>query len=103
METIEHWIAVNEHGDRAASFDSAEDAVSTLIDAHGGAAFRTVKFSTAMELPTALEAAPVEILEADGDEAEVDLEEETGGEDEEGAPVEVHVPAEHSAAAEVAA
>ena len=79
-EHIEHWLAVNDQGDRMTSFDGPEDAVAALIDKHGGAAFRTVKFSTLMDLPTAVEADPIiEITAEDGDETTIEIEEEDEG------------------------
>jgi hypothetical protein len=104
-----HWLAVNDQGDRALSFESPEDAVSLLIDEHGDAAFRTVKLNVTMALPTAVEADHVEITAQDGDESEVDIEEENEGaelpaaEDDDEAPTAVHVPAEQSAPAAVTA
>lgn len=83
MENFEHWLAVNEHGDCAISFDSAEDAVAILVDEHGGSAYRTARIAVAMALPVALEADEIELGE---DEDGVEIEEGEDGEFEEEAP-----------------
>jgi hypothetical protein len=68
-EDIEFWLAVNDEGNRAVSFDSAEDAITALVDKEGGAAVRTVKMMVSMALPTAVEADPLEVSEeADSDQ-----------------------------------
>jgi hypothetical protein len=65
-EDIELWLAVNDQGDRAISFDGSREAIAELVDEHGGAAVRTVKMTVSMALPTAVEAEPIEVLDEAG-------------------------------------
>jgi hypothetical protein len=75
-EDIELWLAVNDEGSRAVSFDSAEDAISTLVSECGGAAVRTVKMVVSTTLPLAFEAEPLEIIEeVDAQDTETAIEE----------------------------
>jgi len=66
-EEIEFWLAVNDKGHKAVSFDGAADAISALVEEHGGAAVRTVKMSVLMALPTAVEADRLEVTDEDAD------------------------------------
>jgi hypothetical protein len=72
---IELWLAVNDEGSHAVSFDGAKDAIATLLDEHGGAAVRTVKMSVSVELPPSLEVDHIEIVKEDGDEAKIEIDE----------------------------
>jgi hypothetical protein len=75
-QDIELWLAVNDEGSRATSFDGAADAISTLIAECGGAAVRTVRLLVSMPLPTAVEVEPIEVFEEiDAGEAEASIEE----------------------------
>jgi hypothetical protein len=56
-QDIEFWLAVNDAGDSAVSFEGAEDAIATVVDAYSGAAIRTVRMTVSMALPIAYEAA----------------------------------------------
>ena len=82
-EDIELWLAVNDEGSRAVSFDGAADAIASLVDEHGGAAVRTVKLTVSMALPTAVEAEPLEV----SDEADAAQDIETAIEEVEEAAV----------------
>jgi hypothetical protein len=64
-EEIEFWLAVNDEGQKAVSFDGAADAIGSLVGEHGGAAIRTVKMTVAMALPTAVEADRLEVTDED--------------------------------------
>jgi len=66
-EEIEFWLAVNDEGHKAVSFDGAADAIASLVDEHGGAAVRTVKMTLVMALPTAVEADRLEVTDEDVD------------------------------------
>jgi hypothetical protein len=82
-EDIQFWLAVNDEGARAVSFDSAADAIATLVDQCGGAAVRTVEMTVSMALPTAVEAEPLEV----SDEADAAQDIETAIEEVEEAAV----------------
>jgi hypothetical protein len=71
-EEIEFWLAVNDEGHKAVSFDGAADAIGSLVDEHGGAAIRTVKMTVAMALPTAVEAERLEVTDEDLDAGNVE-------------------------------
>jgi hypothetical protein len=71
-EEIEFWLAVNDEGSRAVSFDGAGDAITSLVGEHGGAAVRTVKLTVSMALPTAVEAERLEVTEEDADAGNVE-------------------------------
>lgn len=64
-EDIEFWLAVNDEGHRAVSFDGAAEAIASLVDEHGGAAVRTVRMMVSMALPTAVDAEPLEVTDED--------------------------------------
>jgi hypothetical protein len=66
-EVIELWLAVNDEGHRAVSFDGASEAIAELVSDHGGAAVRTVRMTVSMALPTAVEAEPLEVSEEAAD------------------------------------
>ena len=51
-EEIQFWLAVNDEGQKAVSFDGAAEAIGLLVNEHGGAAIRTVKMAVLMALPT---------------------------------------------------
>jgi hypothetical protein len=60
-ETIQFWLAVNDEGSRAVSFDSAADSITALVSDCGGAAVRTVEMTVSMALPSAVEAGTIEV------------------------------------------
>jgi hypothetical protein len=71
-EEIEFWLAVNDEGHKAVSFDGAADAIGSLVDEHGGAAIRTVKMAVLMALPTAVEAERLEVTDEDADAGNIE-------------------------------
>ncbi len=71
-EDIQFWLAVNDEGSRVVSFDSAADAIATLVDQCGGAAVRTVEMTVSMALPIAVEADRLEV--SDETDAAQDIE-----------------------------
>jgi hypothetical protein len=71
-EEIEFWLAVNDEGQKAVSFDGAAEAIGLLVDEHGGAAIRTVKMAVLMALPTAVEAERLEVTDEDADAGNIE-------------------------------
>jgi len=71
-EEIEFWLAVNDEGQKAVSFDGAAEAIGLLVNEHGGAAIRTVKMAVLMALPTAVEAERLEVTDEDVDAGNVE-------------------------------
>jgi hypothetical protein len=71
-EEIEFWLAVNDEGQKAVSFDGAAEAIGLLVNEHGGAAIRTVKMAVLMALPTAVEAERLEVTDEDADAGNIE-------------------------------
>jgi hypothetical protein len=71
-EEIEFWLAVNDEGQKAVSFDGAAEAIGLLVGEHGGAAIRTVKMAVLMALPTAVEAERLEVTDEDADAGNIE-------------------------------
>jgi hypothetical protein len=71
-EEIEFWLAVNDEGQKAVSFDGAAEAIGLLVDEHGGAAIRTVKMAVLMALPTAVEAERLEVTDEDANAGNIE-------------------------------
>jgi hypothetical protein len=67
-EDIQFWLAVNDEGSRVVSFESAADAIGTLVNEFGGAAVRTVEMTVLMALPTAVEVETIEVSDEDVDQ-----------------------------------
>jgi hypothetical protein len=71
-EEIQFWLAVNDEGSRGVSFDGAGDAITSLVNEHGGGAVRTVKLTVSMALPTAVEVERLEVTDEDADAANIE-------------------------------
>jgi hypothetical protein len=72
QEDIEFWLAVNDEGHKAVSFDGAAEAIGSLVEEHGGAAVRTVKMTVSMALPTAVEAERLEVTDEDANTGNIE-------------------------------
>jgi hypothetical protein len=71
-EEIEFWLAVNDEGHKAVSFDGAAEAIASLVDEHGGAAVRTVEMTVSMALPTAIKAERLEVTDEDAEAGNIE-------------------------------
>jgi hypothetical protein len=71
-EEIQFWLAVNDEGACAVSFEGAGDAITSLVEEYGGAAVRTVELTVSMALPTAVEVERLEVTDEDADAGNVE-------------------------------
>jgi hypothetical protein len=72
MEHVEVWLAVDEHGNRAVSLESAAEARAAVLEDYESEAVRVVKLNVHMDLP---EVPEVDIeVPKDGEEVEAEAE-----------------------------